>query len=138
VASYRANRTRFYRLFDDRLEIGRHGEVSIALAAVRRVRVGAPIPAAVQTVRRANAFIGKIKSANANAARMLGRQYAFTVVLDLSEHERRVINLSTVDRGQELLDQLLKRLEAKVESPPSYSDEELAAFGRFVPRHYVL
>ncbi|MEZ4438564.1 MAG: hypothetical protein R3B72_05720 [Polyangiaceae bacterium] len=136
VVTYRANRTRFYRLFEDRLVIGRGGEETIALADVQRVRVGAPAPSLVKKVQRANEVIGKVKTANANAAQLLTWQYARTVVLDLGERERRVINLSTVDRGEEMLQHLLTRLAEKVESPPSYTPEELAVFGRFVPRRY--
>lgn len=136
VATYRANRLRYYRLFDDRLEIGRSGEECVRLADVQRMRVGAPSPGWVRTVARANAAIGKVKRANANAAQALARQFARTVVLDLGPRQRRVINLATVDRGEELLAALTHRLGDRVEVPPTYSEEELAVFGRFVPRLY--
>jgi len=138
TVTYRANRLRFYRLFEDRLEIGKHADEIVPFAEVQRVRVGAPAPGWVQRVGKTNAVIGKLSAKNAHAAQHLDRQYARTVVLDLNDRERQVINLATVQHGEELLVALLKRLADKVESPPSYTDEELATFGRFVPRRYVV
>ncbi|MEQ9321239.1 MAG: hypothetical protein RIF41_18895, partial [Polyangiaceae bacterium] len=98
--------------------------------------VGAPPPSLVRKVGRVNEVLGRVKAANAGAARHLKRQYARTVVLDLGEGERQVINLATVNRGEELLAALLGRLVDRVETPPTYSDDELAVFGRFVPGRY--
>lgn len=136
--THRANRLRFYRLFDGRLEIGRNADVVVPFARVRRMRVGAPAPGWVRNVGRANAAIGKVSAKNANVAQHLDRQYARTVVLDLPDGERQVINLATVERGEELLAALARKLADRVESPPSYTHAELATFGRFVPRRYVV
>jgi hypothetical protein len=135
---YRVDGMRFYRLYSDRLVIGRSGMVSIPLVQILRMRVGAPMPSLVRGVRRVNATLGKLLPGYAVPADVLDAQYAGTVVLDLSDRERYVINLSTVAHGGELLDALAQRLAAKIESPPSYAPEELAAFGRFVPGRYVI
>ena len=138
VVTYRANRSRFYRLFADRLEIGRGRQEVVRLADVRRMRVGAPAPGWVKNVERTNAALGKVSARNARAAQHVHRQFARTVVLDVGSRERQVINLATVEHGDKLLAELARLLGDKLESPPSYTDDELAAFGRFVPRRYVV
>lgn len=133
--TWHANRHRYYALHGDRLVIGRSGAIAVRFEDVVRVRVGAPMPQATRKVARFNAAIGRFSAKNAGAAELLARQYAGTIVLDEGERSV-VINLSTVEGGQAVLDGLRAALRERV-GVSEYSQEERARFGKFVPGVYA-
>lgn len=131
-----ADQDRYYRLFSDRLVIGRRQDVVVEFASIKKIRVGAPMPAIARKARAFNEGLGKISAPNAGAASMLTRSYAYTVVIEKNEPGFVVINLGSVAGGDEMLRRLVDLNIDKVEQPASYTSEELGHFGKFKPGRY--
>lgn len=135
VWTVRVNRReRHLAVHADRLTVGRPPRITVPFADITRIRVGAPMPGAVQAVASVNAVLGKVSAKNAGAAAQLRNSYAGTVVVDTTEASV-VFHVGTVAGGLPLLRALLDRNPGKL-GASEYTDEERARFGRFRPGTY--
>lgn len=133
--TYVNNRRRVYKLFRGRLEIGHRGQLTIALADIEKIRVGAPLTRFAQATAKANTALGVLSARNKAAADTLEAGFANVVVIDRA-HDHTVIHVGTIANGHRLLEALFATVpEVFVES--NYSDEERARLKGFRELSYA-
>jgi hypothetical protein len=116
------------------LTVGRPPRITVSFESIDRIRVGAPMQSTVKAIATVNEKLGVVMPANRRAAANLKSSFKDVVVVD-AKGRSVVIHMHSMAGGPALLVGLLERNPDKLR-PSTYTEEELARFGRFKPGEY--